>query len=172
MRQHALVGSAVADQAAAVGHSISDYSIIERAPVVLTRDRSAADAAARMLDSGQWGIPVVDEDRRYLGMCTVRSLLDRALILSAETLAAMPRVTFLRDDFARIRKRLGALDAQSALSFLDDEVPTLSSTASLTEGLLALCAGNPVLPVIDAGGDRFVGLVTWERVVRSMLHAV
>ena len=72
----------------------AESPFIDFAPHHVRDDLCLRCAVPLLLSSGLWGMPVVDEDDRYVGICTLRSLTACMLPVAAED--AVPAVPSAR----------------------------------------------------------------------------
>lgn len=151
------------------GADLAQSGLIDRTPWTIREDRPVGDALDAMLDAAPAGLPVIDAAGRYLGACTLRSVTSLCLLVNGETAALMSSLSFLREDLARLRKRLGAALGGPVIAALDPYVPVLRPNASLAELFFLYYRNNPLVPVIDdAQARRLVGTVTWDRALRLL----
>lgn len=152
--------------AAAIEKSIKCREIVDFQPLRLSDDATLDDATRLFLESGLWGIPVVNSNDQYIGTCTLRSLVARALPLARAT-ALGDGLDWARAAGAEEPQRRRVLRRPVA-QVLDLEVPAVRISTALPHLLLVLCRQAPVVPIVSDAGRRLVGVASLQRAVRAM----
>jgi CBS domain-containing protein len=134
----------------------------------LRRDAPLRQAADILVESGAWGVPVVDEGGLYLGLCTTRSILARCLPVSPSTLAPGAGLGYLRHDVSRLRERLCWEADRPVGELLDLGVPAVRESTSVPQLLLILDRRTPMVPIVSDAGRHLLGVATWERALRAI----
>jgi CBS-domain-containing membrane protein len=155
-----------ADWDALSGLARTDF--VDPAPPTLRHDAPLRQAAAMLEQSGGWGVPVLDANGDYLGVCTARSLIARSLPVMPTSLAADGGLAYLRYDVDRLRAQVG-LDADRPVAeILDTDVPVARASTSLPQLLVMLCRRHPMVPILSDKGHRLLGIATWARAVTAI----
>lgn len=137
--------------------------------VVSLRGDSTVEAAMRtMVERGIDGAPVIDDDRRVVGMLTTSDLIVRESRLHFPTVVSILSVTVelpgrhFDDD---VQKALGATVAE----VMHEKPITVAADATI-EQAATLMHDHDVsrLPVVDGAG-RLVGIVARTDILRSIL---
>jgi CBS domain-containing protein len=145
--------------------------IVDRSPPTLRRDATLREAADMLIGGGAWGLPVLDAGGRYLGACTMRSIVARCLPVLPDTLAPGAGLSYLRHDIKRLRERLAWEAERPVAELLDIDVPTARESTSLPQLLLILGRRSPLVPIVSDSGRRLLGIATWERAMRALCQA-
>ena len=136
-------------------------------PVTLTAGNTLREAIEAMERTRQPGIPVLDSDGHYVGMCTVRAIADMCLPVAGVLMATMPSASFMADGASSARRRIeGRLD-ESVASFVDPSAPTLADGAAISSALFALFERHAVLPVVSHDG-LLIGTVRWTDILLAI----
>jgi CBS domain-containing protein len=142
-------------------------------PVVLRRGDTVGDALRLMLKHRQLGLPVCEEDGRYLGMF-VRSGLVALLLPRGVTVperssegAQLSDVSFLSDTFDDARHRFQQVAGERVDRHLQAETPLLHPDTPIINALLYLSRARTLLPVVDRRTRKLVGTIsTWDLLTR------
>ncbi|HZB90902.1 MAG TPA: CBS domain-containing protein [Stellaceae bacterium] len=140
--------------------------IIDFAPPSLGEDVTLREAAAQLVESGALGIAVLDRGGRYLGTCTLRSIVAGALPVMADTAPSELLLRASRPGAAGSRLR-AALE-RPVTQGLDVEVPVVRLSTSLPHLLIALCRRSPVVPIVSDAGMCLLGMATLPRALRAL----
>jgi hypothetical protein len=145
-------------------------ALIDRRTDVVRDSEPLSAAVDRLLGDMPCGVPVIDAGGAYRGTCTLRSVASLCLLINGETAALMPSLGFLRDDLERIRQRLGASLTMPAVQATDPFVPLIGPTATLPEIFFHFYRGHSLLPVVEGDSRRFIGTISCEQALRSVLN--
>ena len=168
MRSLARPAAAFADDTTAA--DIASSPLLERRPLAARPQDSVARALSSLLSCNAFGAVVLDAQGAYLGMCTLRSLADLALLVSARGARLAPQLDYHREGVDAIAARLAANGDGLVADRLDDAVPILRGSQSLPQALATLIRQPPVAAVVDEAGRAMLGVITLERAMRT-LHA-
>ena len=157
----------VAAQGAVAG-AIATSPLLDRRPLTLRAEDGAAHALSTLLARNAWGAAMLDREGRYLGMCTLRSLADLALLVSADSSPHGPAFDYHREDIDAIAARFAAKADLPVAGLLDRSVPVVSGTQSLPQALALLIRRPPILAVVDQHDNELLGVVTLERGLRAL----
>ncbi|MCP5365638.1 MAG: CBS domain-containing protein [Hyphomicrobiales bacterium] len=136
-------------------------------PVLLPSD-TVADALEQLLERRYLALPVVDAEKRYLGLFA-RSRLFSLMLPSIVALEDMvPRIAqltdlaYLSDDLDDLRARFDALRDRPVADYADRKAPTLSPDSPLMAAILLVYRTRNFVPVVDES-KHLVGIVsTWD----------
>jgi hypothetical protein len=160
--------AALAQETAA--HDIAASPLLDRRPLILRADDDAARALSTLLARNAWGAAVLDKTNRYLGLCTLRSLGDLALLVSADSTPYLPSLDYHREDVGAMVSRLASRADTPVSSLLDRTVPVVYGTQSAPQALSVLIRRPPILAVLDEHDRSLLGVVTLDRGLR-LLHS-
>jgi CBS domain-containing protein len=149
----------------AVAFPIVDSPAIEREPPVAAAHAPLGNVIDLMLSQRVAAVPVLAGGRRYQGTCTMAAILGCLLPVQDAARAAVPSLAFLRESIERVRARAAPVLSRPAGSCLDPGIATLDPAASVTEAILLLSRGAPLVAVVD--NEDLVGTVTWEGALRA-----
>lgn len=143
--------------------------IMDADPPLLRPDDTVGAALALLLRSRYLALPVVDGERRYLGLFAKSRLFGLMLpsIVALEDvlpkLAHLTDLAYLSDDLADLRERFERLRERPVGPFADREAPTLKPDSPLMEAVLLVFRTRNFVPVVDPVSGRLVGVVsTWD----------
>jgi acetoin utilization protein AcuB len=138
-------------------------TIMNPKPVVLHATDTVAVAIQHILSHHLRHLPVVDSEGRYLGIFGIYSLL-RLLLPKAVTMEpGLEDISFLQDDLDDLREHLRAMEGESVVSCLRQDVPTVNPKTPLMETILLLLRARIALPVVEQESGRLAGMISsWE----------
>jgi CBS domain-containing protein len=146
---------------------------MNRNPPLLHVGDTVADALRSMLSHRVLALPVVDDDRHYLGMFAKSRLFGLVvpMVLTfqdvAPDLGAHSDFGFLSDDLDDLRQRLRGLADRPVAEFADATVPLLRPDSPLMAVIVLLYRTRNFLPVVDQTTGRLEGVVsTWETLTK------
>jgi hypothetical protein len=164
-----LAQSAPALAHGAAASDVASSPLLDRRPLTLRAEDDAAHAVSALLVNNGWGAAVLDTDSRYLGMCTLRSLADLALLVSVDSTPHAPAFDYHHEDIGALAARFAAKVDTPVTRALDRGVPMVRGTQSLPQVLALLIRRAPILAVLDERDESLLGVVTLERALR-LLH--
>lgn len=127
----------------------------------LRAGQTVLEAIRTLAQHKSQGLPVVDDRGQYVGMLRLRDLL--ALVLP-KAVALDDRehmdLSFVQDRIGDLSERLGKIAHTPIGKYVSTDTPVVRPDTSLTETLLLLYRRRSVLPVVDPGTNRLVGVVT------------
>lgn len=137
-------------------------------PVLLGTD--TVGTALRMLLQWRYlALPVVDAERRYLGLFTRSRLFGLMLpsIVALEDvlpkLAKLTDLAYLSDDLDDLRARFAALSGRPVADYADPDAPRLRPDSPLMAAVLLVYRTRNFVPVVDPADGRLVGVIsTWD----------
>jgi CBS domain-containing protein len=114
-----------------------------------------------LTDHNCGGLPVVDDNGRYVGMLRLRDLLVLALpkAVAADTREHM-NLAFVQDTMHDLRARLNSLGKSFIKNYISTDTPALNPDTSLVETLLLLYRKRSILPVVNPDTHQLLGVVT------------
>jgi len=149
--------------------SVTCRQIMNGNPPVLHRNDSIGQAVELLLAHRCLALPVIDDDRRYLGMFAksrLFGLMLPAIVALEEVLPNMARVTdlsYLSDDISDLRTRFGELRERPVGQYADANVPKVRPDSPLMEAILLVYRTRNFLPVVERDTNRLAGVIsTWD----------
>ncbi len=143
--------------------------IMNADPPVLRHTDTVGTALRRLLATRYLALPVVDDDRRYMGVFAKSRLFGLMLpsIVALEDLlpkiAHLTDLAYLSDNLEDLRARFAALRGDPVAQYADREAPTLKPDSPLMEAVLLVFRTRNFVPVVEPVSGRLVGMVsTWE----------
>jgi CBS domain protein len=167
MKSLARPAVALADDASSP--DIASSPLLERHPLAARPQDSVATVLSAILAERVFGVVVLDDRSGYLGMCTLRSLADLALLVSADSARPAPRLDYHREGVGAMAARLAGKGDIPVARQLDAAVPVLRGAQSVPQALATLIRRPPIAAVVAPDG-AVLGLLTLESAMRA-LHA-
>ncbi len=137
-------------------------------PVLLATD-TVGHALAILLQRRTLALPVVDGERRYLGLFAKSRLFGLMLpsVVAQEDvlpkIAHLTDLAYLLDDLEDLRKRFAPLRDHPVAAYADSEAPTLKPDSPLMAAVLLVFRTRNFVPVVEPRSRRLVGVVsTWD----------
>ncbi|NJO67627.1 MAG: CBS domain-containing protein [Rhodospirillales bacterium] len=138
-------------------------------PPVLSRADTVGKAVEVLLQRRQLALPVVDEERRYLGLFAKSRLFGLMLpsVVALEDvlprIAQMTDLAYLSDDLQDLQRRFAGLQDRPVIDYADREAPTLKPDSPLMEAVLLVYRTRNFVPVVDPANERLLGVIsTWD----------
>ena len=142
-------------------------------PPVLYPDETVGTAVDRLLSEHMLALPVVDHDRRYIGMFAksrLFGLLLPAVVASEPALPSMgkiPELDFLRDYLPEMQERLRAIADHPVSRYADRTVPVLRPDSPVVAAMLLVFRTRNFVPVVDERTGKLAGLIsTWDTIAK------
>lgn len=143
--------------------------IMDADPPVLHGTDTVRKALSLLLQHRYLALPVVDSERRYLGLFAKSRLIGLMLpsIVALEDvlpkIAQMTDLAYLSDDIDDLRTRFAALRDRPVSEYADREAPVLKPDSPIMEAVLLIFRTRNYVPVVDPANRRLVGVVsTWD----------
>ena len=143
--------------------------IMNADPPLLIGTDTIGKALTILLRQRVLALPVVDADRRYIGLFAKSRLFGLMLpsVVALEDvlpkIAQLTDLAYLSDDLADLRERFGALRNRPVADYADPAAPTLKPDSPLMEAVLLVFRTRTFVPVINPASRRLVGVVsTWD----------
>ena len=129
----------------------------------LRHSDAVEQAVQALLDHHVPGLPVVDDQGRYLGIFSQCRLLGHLLPKAATLDGGLPDLAYVEESFADVRERFRNLKDQRVGDYLDTKVTVLHPDTSLMQAVLTLYRNQSLLPVVEKDTRKLVGVVSsWE----------
>lgn len=149
--------------------------IMNSEPPVVYAEETVGRALEVLLETRYLAVPVVDRERRYLGLFARSRLFGMMLpsIVSLEDvlpkIAQLTDLAYLSDDLEDLRERFAKLRDDPIGKYADATAPRLRPDSPLMEAILLVYRTRNFLPVVNGDG-LLIGMVsTWD--VLAMLRA-
>ncbi|MGA7450590.1 MAG: CBS domain-containing protein [Rhodoplanes sp.] len=143
--------------------------IMDADPPVLQSTDTVGKAVSTLLEHRYLALPVVDSNRRYLGLFAKSRLFGLMLpsIVALEDvlpkIAQLTDLAYLSDDMDDLRTRFAALRDRPVAEYADREAPTLKPDSPLMEAVLLVYRTRNFVPVVEPASKRLIGIVsTWH----------
>jgi hypothetical protein len=157
--------SALAEES--LSASIAASPFLDRRPLTVHAKDSIAGTLSGLLGCNAWGAVVLDDKESFLGLCTLRSLADLALLVSAEGTRLSPTLDYHREDVPALAARLATKGNMQVGEAIDPAVPVLRGSQSVPQALATLIRLPPIAVVIDADKAP-LGILTLDRALRTL----
>lgn len=120
-------------------------------------------AVQALLDHRVPGLPVVDDQGRYLGIFSLCRLLGQLLPKAATLDGGLPDLAYVNESFADVRERFQNLKGHRVGDYLDTKVTVLHPDTPLMQTVLTLYRSQNLLPVVEEHTHKLVGVVSsWD----------
>lgn len=142
-------------------------------PPVLYPTDSVGVAVERLLSERVLALPVIEPDRRYIGMFAksrLFGLLLPAVVASEPAVPSMgkiPDLGFMREYLPEMQERLRAISDHPVGRYVDKTVPVLHPDSPVVAAVLQVFRTRNFVPVVDAKSGKLAGLIsTWDTLAR------
>lgn len=126
-------------------------------------DMNAKDALNLLLTCGLSGLPVIDSDRKAVGVFTEREVLKSVLPVYLKDVG-----DFVYDrDFKTEIKKMAGLEKMLVKDIMRKEVPTIDEEASIAEASRMMLTKSE-RRLIALKGGKVAGLITRSDVVKTL----
>lgn len=137
-------------------------------PVLMSTD-TIGRALQILLQRRYLALPVVETDRRYVGLFSksrLFGLMLPSIIALEEVLPKIAQITdlaYLSDDLEDLRERFAALRHRAVAEYADRKAPTLKPDSPLMEAILLVYRTRNYVPVVEPATGVLAGVVsTWN----------
>ena len=130
--------------------------------VVTTPDQTVTQALKVMDDHRIRRLPVIDENRKYLGSISLRTILRKLLPAAVTMEEGLTNLEFLRNADKDISDRLEVLSRKTVSEIMATEITCADMNTSLWEAIRILVNDNSPVPVIDENTKQFLGILTFQ----------
>ncbi len=142
-------------------------------PPVLYPTDTVGEAVDRLLNERVLALPVIERDRRYIGMFAKSRLFGLLLpaVVASETavpsMGTIPELGFLRDYLPEMQDRLRAIADHPVSRYVDKTVPVLHPDSPVVAAVLQVFRTRNFVPVVDARTGKLAGLIsTWDTIAK------
>jgi len=136
--------------------------------VVTTPDQTVTQALKVMDDNRIRRLPVIDENRKYLGSISLRTILRKLLPAAVTMEEGLTNLEFLRNADSDISDRLEILSRKTVSEIMATEITCADMGTSLWEAIRILVNDNSPVPVIDENTKQFLGILTFQSVLGEL----
>lgn len=147
-------------------------TILNPAPLVLSRSHTIEDALKQMVQHHVRSLPVVDENGKYLGSFGIHRMMKIMLPMAATMdsgAGTLKDLSFVSDSIDHLREKWLEIRTQPVIGLLDPDVPAIQPDTSILEAVLLIYQKASNLPVVDPQSGKLAGLVSpWEILNRLM----
>jgi len=139
-------------------------------PVTLQAQANIGDALALLNEHHVHTLPVVDATGAFLGLFGTCELLGLLLPKAATWSGELDvgGIGFLPEGRPELHQRLEALHGETVADHLNTKAVCVHPDTPLMEALLLLRRSAAVLPVVEQGDNRLVGLITSNEALRRI----
>lgn len=131
-------------------------------PATLPSTVTVEQAIDSLLHSRFHHMPVVDDAGRFVGLFGVshvaRLLLPRVVTMEG----GVGDASFVHETLADMSQRLDAIKGKPVLELAESKVSTVHPSTPLMRGLQLLYKNLTLVPVVEEGGDRLVGVLAFH----------
>lgn len=138
-------------------------------PVVIKQTESVAKAMRMLLDNRLLGLPIIDDDGRYVGMFLRSRLVALLLPTIVQLEERLPEVSrllelgFMSDTLEDAHDRFQKVAADPVGKYLQTDTPILRLDTPVMNAVLYLYRTRSYLPVVDEASNKLLGVVsTWD----------
>jgi CBS domain-containing protein len=129
----------------------------------ISPDENGEEALKMLMHSGSSGLPVIDRNRRVLGVFTEKEILKTILPIYVKDVGAFSYVGSSKSQL----NKLAHLGRFRVIDIMRQEVPTVNEDASLTEVSHIMLARNERRVVVTKDG-KATGVITRFDVVKAL----
>ncbi|MEZ5775291.1 MAG: CBS domain-containing protein [Hyphomicrobiaceae bacterium] len=134
-------------------------------PPRLEQSQTIEKAIKTLIDSKLSALPVVDGSGRLVGLFSARELFGRILPAAVKLGSLVPDLAFMDEPLKHTKGDLDRISRDPVGQHIEKNPQVAHPDTTMMEALLLLYRGRSVLPVVEKGTNRLVG-VTWR------LHAL
>lgn len=146
-------------------------------PPVLYPEDTVSTAVDRLLSERVLALPVIDHDRRYIGMFAKSRLFGLLLpaVVATEqaspSMGKIPELGFLREYLPEMQERLRAIADHPVSRYVDTTVPVLHPDSPVVAAILQVFRTRNFVPVVDRTTGKLAGLIsTWDTLAKVREH--
>lgn len=144
-------------------------AVMNRNPLFLKTDDTVAKALSLLLENHLLALPIVDNEKRYLGMFLKSRLISMLLPAGVKVgeavhhISQMPDIGFMTINVQHLRQAYAAIADQPVVRFVDVDTPVFRPDSPLSSALLQLYRTRNFVPVVEKGTDQLIGMIsTWD----------
>ena len=146
-------------------------SLMDPNPVFLRPEDCISTAAAFIMEKRYRSLPVIDEDRCFLGLFGVNCLLKQVLPKAALIDDGLTNVAFIHETLSDLHDRFREVEDKPISMCMHKDVLTLSPETPLIETLLTLYNQRAAIPIVEDGSCKLLGMISYWDVGEKILSA-
>ncbi len=145
--------------------------LMDSNPIRIHPQDTIGIAARKIMRRRYRSLPVVDDERRFLGIVNVNDML-RLLLPPQATEVSMSEAVerFAGLSLENLRENLDQLLDNPIAPHIEKEVVTVAPDTSLVETLLTMYHYEQNLPVVDPDSGRLAGMISYYDIGDLMLQ--
>jgi CBS-domain-containing membrane protein len=116
-------------------------------------------------------VPVVDENRRMVGLLSLSVLLKNLLPVSVTMEEGLQKLDFLMGAGPGIAKRLRKIKKQTVADVMTQDAVVLHPTTPIWEAIRLLVKYGSPLPVVDEESRKLLGIISEQSALKD-LHQI
>ena len=145
--------------------------VMDPEPQLLRPEETIGDAAEKILQCHHRSIAVVDDNRRFLGLVTVSSLLYLVLPKAATMHKGVDSLSYMDVSLAELKARFMKHADEPVSVCMEAPKVVVHPDTPLLDALLALYRNRRNLPVVDRDTGVLEGMITYFDVGAHILGA-
>lgn len=144
--------------------------IMDPNPIRIHSADTIGIAARKIMRRRYRSLPVVDDQRKFIGVVKVYRLL-RLILPDGVTHQSIGEAAKTHADFSldNLRENLEAIANSPVTLCVEQEVVTVTPETSLIETLLTMYHHRRNLPVVDSGSGRLEGMISYYDIGDKLL---
>ncbi len=139
-------------------------------PVMVHPSDTIGVTAGKIMQRRYRSLPVVDDDRRFLGVVTVNCMLYLVLPKAATMKMGVDSIAYFDTTLDDLRSRLRRHIDKPVSVCLDEDVVVVDPNTPQLETLLTLYHAKSNLPVVDKMSGRLEGMISYYDVGAAILN--
>ena len=144
-------------------------TIMDPNPTVLQRTDTICTAMRYIMEKRYRNLPVVDENRRFLGVvginCILRLALPKAVIMEY----GLDSAPFIRETLSDLHRRFNEVKDHTIEMCMYHEVDVVRPDTPMVQTLMILYRTQASLPVVEPESHRLVGMISYWDACRRIL---
>ena len=116
-------------------------------------------------------LPVIDEERCYLGMFGVNCLLKQVIPRTVFMHQGLENVSFIHESLLDLYHRFDAVKDEPIALCMSTSIHPVNPDTPLTETLLQLYETRLSIPVVEPGSCKLAGMISYWDVGNHILQA-
>lgn len=145
--------------------------LMDSNPIRIHPQDTIGTAARKIMRRRYRSLPVVDDERRFLGVVNVNDMLRLLLPPHATQLSMSDALERFSDiSLDNLRENLDQLLDNPIAPHIDKEVVTVAPDTSLIETLLTMYHHEQNLPVVDRTTGRLEGMISYYDIGEMVLQ--
>jgi acetoin utilization protein AcuB len=150
---------------------MSCASIMTLNPRSVREDDTIGEAAREIIACNYINLPVVDAERRLVGLFGIYDLLALLVPRVAVIGNLLPNLRFLSDDETELCRKFLNLKDSPVRRAVNREAVRVYPDTPLVEGIRLFCRNHMTIPVVEHGTERLVGMISYWDAARHIIGA-